>query len=415
MASEARFIARQFGNRLLYSGIKRTAQGAFGAGVAGMAYAVYKRMRPQGGRIAKRSRIGSRGRKSRQFRGRRSYGSRGRRMKVSGTREERRVTFKSGSRATRRQTVQRTLRAAVTPSVYFFKGLSQEFKRSGPGYYESGRQGPATGVFNWPVRAFNLTTIIQGTAVTPNPLKRLLSDVNNRFYWQNETGLDNIGVTSTALNPRNTVNISSSGLYHPKSLLDWVRMRFVFFSPTTRPIKYFLQIVRFEDDELAPEFQSGVNSPLTANNDLNEWAVNHVRRLTSNPIANSGIRGTQKKMTVIASKTIVMETPLTDDADTNTQRRVVDWFYKPAKIVNFYDSRTVTTSNPTTGTSTFAETGAASLLGTPAMVKDRLYLLISAEAFERFGQAGDFNLFDPTIHGSYDMNIELGYKGLDQS
>lgn len=413
MASEARFIARQFGRRLVYSGLKRSAQAAGIAAGGAMAYGAYKRYKRSSGRRIKRGggfkrRFGSGGR--RRFMSKRSY-------RVTGTREERRVTIRAGAR-NNRASVSKALNASVQPYILFYKGLDSQFRRNGPGYYECGRTGPnASSHYTWPVYAFNLTTIVQSNVTAPVPFRRLRSDNSNRFWWEQQVGITNDGsTTSTQLQIRNQVNVSSNGLNQPRSLLDWVRMRFILYGPSARPGKFMLQIVKFHDDEIAPEIQSGATTDITANNDLNTWAVQYVRKLTANPIAHQGIRGAQKRMSVVASKVFDIEAPLTDDTDSaGIQRRVVDWFYNVKKILNFYDTRAITNGAPEGGTLSFAETGTASLITTPANIKDRLYLLISAEAHERFGTLANDDVHDPSVHCSFDMNIELGYKTVDNA
>lgn len=413
--------ARTVGGLILRNQLRREAVrgiATVSGGVAGFAAArAMKRSRSRyssdmgGRRLFKRRRVMKRGMKKVLQRSRRVRFSRGNTMSQPQVSEEIRQRI-STARVSRAVVNRRAVSAAVTPYNLIFKGLNKEFNRAGPGFYNCGRTKDASGICSWPVYAFNLTSIQQGN-ITTQPFYRLLSNNTGQFYWVNQDGADNSNVASPNLQVKQSVNISSAGLYVPKGILDWVRLRFIFYCPTTRPIKYRVRIVKMMDDDIAPDEHT---APL-ANFELNNWGMSYVKPLTANPISSLG--RFSERVKVVAQRTFTLEPGQTDDKDTNPSRRVVDWFSRLGRLVNFYQTRdnpSVTGDQVVNGAVVYPVTGSGNVMAKPASVRERLYVLIDAGAYEQFGSGiGNEATFSSAVHGSFDMNIELGYKVTDQA
>jgi len=385
--------------------------GLAASGIGGRMYRGIKRKASSGGYGGnKRRKVMRRGVKKMYQRARRVRFSRGNTMSQPQVSEEirQRINIR---RVSNRAVVTRAVSAGVTPYTLFWKNLSNEFDRS-RGTLDLGRQ-RASPVDSWPVYCFNLTTIVQGTN-QPAPMYRLLSDnLTGRYYWSAQDGILSSGSFSPFLNVRNSVNVTSSGILSPKAVLDWARIRMILYCPATRPVKYRVRIVQFYDDEVVPEFQTANGTPLNPNVDLSVWAANYLKPIVGNPISSSGMKS--QRIKILHSRTFTLEPGQTDDKDTNPGRRIVDWFLKLGRVVNFYNRRSITTTNPVSGQESVVTTGTNNLVNTPVVARQRVYCLIDAGAYERFGKPAAPNEFDANIHGSFDCNFELGYKVTDSA
>lgn len=123
-----------------------------------------------------------------------------------------------------------------------------------------------------------------------------------------------------------------------KAILDWVRIKALFYGKKSRPTYIKASIVYFLDDDLNPTYalnktrygptpSSGVFG-FTMPSDAQDYFRQFVRPLVANPAAVTDVLSNSRKMRVVATKVIKLAPKESIDSDADPHQQFVDWFHR---------------------------------------------------------------------------------------
>lgn len=392
----------------------RAAAGATAFGIASGGVSVMKRRGSTVSRAGKKARITKKSFTRRRFirkriTKRRSYrkGTRGgpklTRVNVPG--EYSREFVKRGRKLSSAAMALKVVQAGMQRIVFSFKRFRDTVGWSGDfGAYPNSYDVNA-GIYATPVYLYNLTAIMNGSAA-PTPFWRLQHDSSNNFYFTAQNGQSIIGVDNAGLQAK-----SFGGNAIPRvnrAVFDWARMRFNLYGAKNRPLEVRVRLIKFDDDGMLPENRgpsvAGVNSV-----DLNNYWLNYLKPLISNPIATAGQVPARGMAKILSTRVYTFQPTVNVVNDPDSAIRTVDWFMRLGKIVDFTGqgstSFTVTKEwqNATRQENSF---GVLSNQSVPPKPRDNMYVLIDAQYKVAAG-------VPPTASdtcASFDMNIETGWR-----
>lgn len=133
-----------------------------------------------------------------------------------------------------------------------------------------------------------------------------------------------------------------------KGLLEWLSMNFMFYGKKTRPTKIKLQMVKFLEDSLCPDFQhwegadrstnptggAGENACTLSDDGMEFWRAT-VKPLISSPIATYQVNGRGSKVKVLSTKFINLAPKETVDSDQDPHQEVLKWFQRVNQTIDY--------------------------------------------------------------------------------
>lgn len=298
-------------------------------------------------------------------------------------------------------------RAQLEPLVYRWNGVKAF---SGNGYYWLSNKVVSASTRALPLYLFDLTACNNEGLTPPTPFVMLQQDSTaGAMAFTPISGLSDDGVTVTSNLNEEVTPISGTGAAtaivkpHRKSILDSVSIQMNCWGSTTKADKYTVALVRFTDDDIVPTHGSYASDLAAANSKRTDFFQNMMKPLTFNPIATTG--GLHSKcMKVIKSMSFTIQPNATTDGDTDPDVRVIKWFVKMNKLLNYVENATtLTTIADTNDQADYARQTEAEIKN-QVKPKGRIYLMIRCTNYGVDGT--ESNVLTP----SFDLSVRLRHS-----
>lgn len=325
------------------------------------------------------------------------------------TRKE--VVVSSGRKLTTSQLVDRTVKAAMSRSVFFWRRYAVE--ATGQGFDLSLDQAISSAQLRryFPLYLFDLTARPQNISNSVRDAffgHRAYCDTtgadDGKIKWVSISGLTANATNSDYVQVAEGTNLSG-GQSQGRSILNWVDIRAQIQGARNIPTKVTFQIVKMLDDELDP-MPNGSYTTTGANSTPHQvfWQ-SQIAELTVNPI-HTYTMPKKRHLQIIATKTFTFQPKESVDNDTRGQLFVLKWFNRVNQICNYNNSGVVNTDDATFNSRTMPVNVAGNTVSPYADTKDKMFLLVKGYA------PIAASAYDANIHPSFELNCRMCHNTL---
>lgn len=175
------------------------------------------------------------------------------------------------------------------------------------------------------------------------------------------------------------------------------------YGQKNRPVDITVQLVQFEDDQVAPHDDYYVTNSNKEDHDI-FWGE-QLKTMVANPIAKDNV-SFKHKMKVLKSKTVHIDAAGTTDADNDPHVVTLNWKHGVHKTISHIRRRTNEDTAADLANETVVNPDTLWKMNGP-LVKDRVYLIIKANVYSMIptsvADAGINNTYCP----SFDYNIHV--------
>jgi len=298
-------------------------------------------------------------------------------------------------------------RAQLEPLVYRWNGVKAF---SGNGFYWLSNKTVSASTRALPLYLFDLTAVNNEGLAAPTPFLMLQQDnTAGAMAFTPISGLAEDGTTATSSLVEEISPLSGTGAataltkVHRKSILDSISIQMNCWGSTTKADKYMVALVRFTDDDLVPTHGSYVSDLAAANTKRTDFYQSMMKPLTFNPIATTGGLFS-KKMKIIKQMAFTIQPNSTTDGDTDPDVKVIKWFVKMNKLLNYVEKATTLTNVADTNDQADYARQTESEITNQVNPKSRIYLMIRCTNYGVDGT--ESNVLTP----SFDLSIRTRHS-----